>query len=588
LTTAAKYLKSRLNFPLQRNGSANVLAFFAILLAQMFCAAPLARATTYYVDVTNGNNSWSGTSSRHEGGMVGPWLNFAHINHGGTRQLQPGDVVYAMAGVLEHSGDSMATSLFLAPLAGHALGGTSNNPIVISNYPGAYFTISNSGRNVSTISLSHCSWIKIFGINETNAYRGACVQYCTNCEIACCDFGGGNTNFGNLCPFTMYNCSQSNWIHNNTVHDALATPVGDSTHCLTVGMFYSTNDWTSFNIIESNVCYHAGHDALSCYGPSNLIRNNFVHNENWYFRTDFQHESSHRCMEIGGEVGVGNVIEGNRLQYAGYNKNVPHGLECDGAGSSIIRNNVFSDNNYSGLTIYGGKVSNAFHEGGKLVRLYWGGNHVYNNTIAKNGFGAQSVVLYSNGLPGKTIPESQWLPAVTIAHSTNNVFVNNLLWGNWRNAIVGAAEPTSVAVGLEKRNISYPAAAPIFRDTNDGGPWSGTLPDYSLAGGSPAIDAGTWLTTITSASGAGTSFAVADGNYFFAGMTAATRTVPGDTIQLQAQTARATIVAISGNVITVDRPVTWAKGQGVAQAYSGAAPDLGAFEFGLTAAAPSE
>jgi hypothetical protein len=538
----------------------------AVLLPEMFLATRPANATVYYVDVTNGNNSWSGTSSNYVSGTTGPLLNFAPFRWGAYPgiPLHPGDVVYAMPGVLDHSNDNVDTSL--SP----AYSGTSNAPIVFSNYPGAHFTISNSGTNCGTISLSGVSWVKIFGINSTNAYRQVYIQNCTNCEFAYCDVGGGNTNIGYLQPFSMYNCSQSNWIHNNTVHDALAWPYGDSTHCLTIGMFFSTNDWTSFNILESNTCYHAGHDTLSCYGPSNVLINNFIHNENWFFRYDLMRLASHRCMEIGGYLGYANVIEGNRAQYAGFCYSTPHGLELDGPGICIIRNNVFSDNQYSGISIYGCKLG--------IRTMYWGSNYIYNNTIAKNGFGTNSIVRYTNGLPIQTNIETQWLPAVTIANSTNNIFVNNLLWGNWNNVITGEDVPMSIGAALFLNNL-YATSPATFVDTNDGGPWSQTLPNYALPPGSPAIDAGTWLTTVTSPSGSGTSFTVADPNYFFAGLTACTRTLPGDSIQLQGQTNTATITAISGHTITVATPLSWSNGQGLALAYGGTSPDAGAFEY---------
>jgi parallel beta-helix repeat protein len=539
----------------------------ALLWLVMFLAifqAQSAQGATYYI-ATNGNDSWTGTAPAFVSGNIGPWLTFKHIDYGASPGLQPGDVVYVRGGIYDHTGDNLSTSIYLAGISG-----TQANPIVISNYPGETPIIFGSGPNCGTISLTGVSWVNILGINSTNAYRQVYLQKITNCEFAYCDVGGGNTNIGYLQPFFMYNCSQSNWIHNNTIHDALAYPYADSTHGMTIGQFFSTNDWTSFNIIESNTCYHAGHDAFSCYGPSNIIVGNFIHNENWFFRVDLEHEGSHRCIEVGGYLGYANVIEGNRAQYAGYNKNTPHGLELDGPGTCIIRNNVFSDNEYSGIAIYGCKMyQNA---------LYWGSNYVYNNTIAKNGFGPSSIPLYTNGIPYQTNNVTPWLPAVTIANSTNNVFVNNLLWGNYNNIIIGENLAMNVGAAVALNNVSTTSAA-MFVDTNDAGPWSQTQPNYALQPGSPGIDAGTWLTSVTSPSGSGTSFTVADPHYFFAGLTAASRTIPGDIIQLQGQANPATVTAISGNTITVATPLTWTQGQGLALAYSGSAPDVGAFEY---------
>jgi hypothetical protein len=576
---------------LQPGALRRFLAVTAFLAGLIF-APVMVQAATYYVDVVHGNNSWTGASTNYAANNSGkgPWLNFANINYAGPHQLLPGDVVYAMPGVMDHSNDKAATSLFLSPFGTNASSGTRSQPITISNYPGAYFTISNSGHTTPTINFQHCSWIRLFGINSTNAYLQPSFEYCTNCEVAYCNFGGGYAPlvFGGVCTsaeLTLNNYSCSNWIHNNVVHDSPGDPFADGGHNLTVGFFYEQGglcgclpDYSSYNIIESNVCYHSGHDTLSCYGPSNVVQYNLIHNENFFFSSWQQMPAAHRCMEAGGFLGYGNLIQGNRCQYAGYDYNTPHGLELDGPGTSIIRNNVFSDNDYAGFVIYAGKVS--------PVTLYWGSNYVYNNTIAKNGFGISAAVLYetnvpfldTNWVPYQTNNIAVWLPAVALAGTSNNTLVNNLIWDNWSNAVTDVGASTNVAIQRFSSNM-FSTNTTLFVDTNDGGPSSATQPNYALVNGSAAIDAGAWLTTITSASSTGNSFTVADPNYFFAGVTAASRTIPGDTIQLQGQFNTTTITGIAGNTITVTTPLTWTNGQGLALAYAGTAPDVGAFEY---------
>ncbi len=125
---------------------------------------------------------------------------------------------------------------------------------------------------------------------------------------------------------------------------------------------------------------------------------------------------------------------------------------------------------------------------------------------------------------------------------------------------------------------------PKFLSTNGYGfVWNpNNLPDFHLQQGSPCIDAGTWLATITSANGSGTSFTVDNSLYFSDG----NQIVPGDTIQLQGQTATATITANdwTNNVLTFTPALTWTQGQGVSLPYFGSAPDMGAFEFVPTSA----
>jgi hypothetical protein len=90
---------------------------------------------------------------------------------------------------------------------------------------------------------------------------------------------------------------------------------------------------------------------------------------------------------------------------------------------------------------------------------------------------------------------------------------------------------------------------------------------------------------VASPSGSGTTLQLTDATYFLDGW--GVPGVQGDLIQLLGTWQRARITAIdyATNTITVDRALTWAQGQGVALAYQGSAPDLGAFE--MVAAGPS-
>jgi hypothetical protein len=95
---------------------------------------------------------------------------------------------------------------------------------------------------------------------------------------------------------------------------------------------------------------------------------------------------------------------------------------------------------------------------------------------------------------------------------------------------------------------------------------------------SPAIDVGAFLTT-TVASGSGISMPVADARYFSDGFG-----IPGavpDTVQLQGEATAVTVQAVdyATNTLTLSAPLTWGASQGVAHAFTGLAPDLGAWEY---------
>jgi hypothetical protein len=85
--------------------------------------------------------------------------------------------------------------------------------------------------------------------------------------------------------------------------------------------------------------------------------------------------------------------------------------------------------------------------------------------------------------------------------------------------------------------------------------------------------------TVTRSAGKGTSLAVADVFWFSDGLT-----IPGesgDDIQLIGTSESARIVHIdyATRTLTLDRPLSWQSGQGVALKFTGTAPDFGAAEF---------
>jgi hypothetical protein len=69
---------------------------------------------------------------------------------------------------------------------------------------------------------------------------------------------------------------------------------------------------------------------------------------------------------------------------------------------------------------------------------------------------------------------------------------------------------------------------------------------------------------------------VEDAGYFSDGYGIA----EGDTIQLDGQTVRARVLEVDreANVLVLDRALRWQAGQGVALAYEGQRPDIGAYE----------
>jgi len=230
------------------------------------------------------------------------------------------------------------------------------------------------------------------------------------------------------------------------------------------------------------------------------------------------------------------------------------------------------DNALSGSRLYGNiiKSSNA---GFKLYSAHSPGVKVFNNTIyncnegfrlkkANNWILKNNIVAYTGNYQ---IYEEDSLVG------NNNLFNNNLYYPNiskgwkYKNEIISDFGNWQIVSDQDNDSI---VADPGFNNI--------AYDDFTLKSDSPAIDAGTWLTTITSPAGFGKSFNVADASYFYDGYGIFGEI--GDTIKTKSG-SEANIIAITGNSITVDRDISWKSGEGLALKFNGSFPDIGAHEY---------
>ncbi len=100
--------------------------------------------------------------------------------------------------------------------------------------------------------------------------------------------------------------------------------------------------------------------------------------------------------------------------------------------------------------------------------------------------------------------------------------------------------------------------------------------DFSLKSSSPGVDAGTAVTFATSGGTGSTSLTVDDAYFFCDGF----GITEGDVIRIDSGAA-VSIRAIDygRNTISLSEPRNWSSGSGVSLAYSGKAPDIGAYEI---------
>lgn len=304
----------------------------------------------------------------------------------------------------------------------------------------------------------------------------------------------------------------------------------------------SREDNSTHNRIEHNILAYGGHHTLGVYSKYNVIRFNYTHNEtnrdNWEF-------PGYRGAVTQGTSGGHCLYEGNRF---GFSDKAGIGLRSP---SNIFRRNQFYQNGSGGIQV----VTN------NLEQDRADDNYVYHNTFFHNG--------HRDEYPG--FQGGMYFASWSGVSPKRNVVKNNLFYDNKNGAISyeRPADPQTIENNWDNDND------PKFIDATNKDPNVADRPDLHLAPDSPAEDRAGWLTSITSKSSRGTTFQVADAGYFMDGW----GIIEGDRIQLQGQKLAVAVTSVDNQTITVDRELSYETGQGVALAYSGNAPEPGAFEI---------
>ena len=496
----------------------------------------------YYIDTNNleASDSNPGTSAL-------PWKTISKAN----QTLVAGDTVYIKAG----------TYTTIAPLNS----GTASNRITYSNYGSDIVTVQNASYG---IQLDGKSYITVRGINFYNLDKFMYLENSANHNIiAYCNFDQGR-NVG-WSGSEITGSSSFNWVHHCRFSKYGYYTDDDIGSILDIGDEESKTDLTSHNLIENNTMFHGGHHVLGVYGMYNVIRNNYFHNEPWSMGTSDSDRGAimygNRNLSLAGypENSGRNLFEGNQIGYASDpSDSVGASGMAMNTGYNIARFNRFYHNDRAGLSL-------------SLTRNYYSDivyNKVYSNTFFHNGINTEDPTDHMNSGIGFGIYSGTHIIKY-------NVFKNNLLYthrvpfgtyrvdledqvfaGNWDGDAQGDPGFVNAAMTL-------------------GDPMDANYPDLNLSANSPCIDSGSSLTTITSASGSGTTFTVSDAGYFMDGW--GISGVNGDDIQIvgTSQKARITEVDYTTNSITVNTSLSWTQNQGIALVYLGSAPDIGAHEY---------
>ena len=507
-----------------------------VLWVAIVCSPGAALGETYWVS-SDGAATWAGCAGPTPlGGADACALQTANTN------AAAGDTVHLRGGT--YSGQVIEPD---------NSGTSDGDRIVFTNYNGEDVLFRDSAYG---IYIYKKSYITVDGIDFISPRRFMRIYAGHYNTISHCTFDQRSPDSGDWAGAIIADDfaddtsasedSTHNWVHHCSFYRWVYGAWDEHRGALlNLGSDQSEGDDSSYNLIEDNLFAYGGHHTLGVYSRYNVIRNNYIHNEtnpaNWDFEgyrgAITEGPSAGRCLYTGNRFGFSKA--------SGIGLRSPH---------NIFRFNQFYHNGSGGIQV----VTNSV---GVDQADY---NHIYNNSFYHNGHEAT----YSGFQGGMYF--SSWSGVSPVG----NVVKNNIFYDSRNGSISydGNVDPQEIVNNWDRNDVD-----PGFVDLSGNDPDNPDAPDLHLESDSPAKDQGIWLTTVTSPGGSGTSFAVADADYFMDGW----GIIAGDLIQLtdQSQTARITNVDYQAKTITFDRSLTFTTGQGVGLAYIGPAPDLGAFEI---------
>jgi hypothetical protein len=435
---------------------------------------------------------------------------------------------------------------------------------------------------------------------------------------------------------TIYCSSSYNWIHHCSFHDfGFYGLTYDGGALFEIGYdqcgeFSDCLDTTNSNVVENCSFYHGGHHTFGLMTHFNVIRNNVLHNEQYFSRGGDGVWHSYRNFMIAGSIGPYsgsnngyNLLEGNRTSHASENMNNSNGgTEFFSMQSNdIIRyNDVYAAGTHAFCTplhIYTEEKYSKF----------------YNNTMFSNGYGA-------------TFPDIVTPPVIT-SHTRRAVFLypgwqgqewdkhygltfkNNLFWKNYEDGsssdmfqsnygpnwdfncdgsvcadIVFDHNFNSTGTKVDPKFTNEGSyGSPHIHTTNIEWYWPitpdgsdittlNTEPNFNLQASSPAINQGTYLTQANGSGSNSTTLIVDDAKYFQPGWgngAGGDASVQADSIAIGtvSNTVQISLINYDTKTITLASPMTWAddapvwlyKNSSGQVVLHGSAPDCGAHEY---------
>ena len=516
-------------------------------------------ATDYYVDASNGNDSNNGLSPS------AAWRTLGKV-YNAMWDFNPGDRILFQRG--ETWGSTTPLSITCS--------GSSGNPITFGAYgTGAKPAFNGSSMNDPPINarpaVSHVTIQDIY----IHSYSGTGIFFGdhgwdTNITISNCEVNGGSngifidrTDTYIIEDCTVHNCSNggiviygspSQQATNGIIRNCTAYDIGQDGIVIHRDGSYSTAGPNHY--IYNCLAYNCGEQGFDITAGSNIIVRNCISHDNAtgsiapghsvdriYIESFYSYDEDRYSIyieDINTAVVVKSIVE-NPVRtcidirddcddvYLAHNTLI-HGADASRSILGISRETDYPNNVVTRNNIFTENVDTSIQT---II-------HYYSPTTATN-----------------ISEDSDYNRFWRIGESSSSLLFNDLVAGYQTLAARQSTHSQGANSTVGDPSIDYPT--------------------YELQSGSSCINAGTWLTTITSATGSGTSFVVNDANWFHNGFGVTT----GSEIQLEGQSTPVIVTNInySTNTITVNQNVYWAQGDGVAFAYSGYAPDMGAVEY---------
>jgi hypothetical protein len=601
--------------------------------------ATTAYSATYYVNGTSGNDGNPGT-------IGSPWQTIRKANI----TLVAGDTVYIRGGTSDYQEYSIGA--LDGPDEGiHPVnsGADVNHRITYSVYPGEKVHFIGNTQYAKAVIIEDKNWIHVTGhdgctsaqnfkfskfywflrIWSASKTGGSGSDYC---EIDLCEFtqcyDSASTDYRGS---TIYRNSQYNWIHDCTFSKfGFYTESTDGGALFELGNEAATNaDNTAYNVIEDCKFYHGGHHTFGLHTMYNVVRNNYMHNEQWWYFSEDGTYRGYRNFYIAGGTGAiyhgYNLIEGNRISHASGNL-IPYNLGGGGISlnqsNDIIRYNNFYANGLGGIFIQCGPGEECSY------------NHIYNNSWLSNGYlGKYDLPYYPESLIRR--PVVLWNGSSSGANfplkMIGNSIKNNLMWKNRHgqdgldqivcdveggftgcsgydtcgNTVIlhnwtdidgdpkfvsegSYGNPHIHDTGIEANVEWYWPKTPDGSDITT----LNTEPNFNLQSSSPAIDGGTYLTQANGSGSNSTILVVDDAKYFQPGWgngSGGGASVAADSIAIGtvSNTVQISSINYDTKTITLAYPMTWSndapvwlyKNSSGQVVLRGSAPDCGAHEY---------